>query len=125
MNKQSLLERFHSAMNRHNLDAFLACFASDYNSNQPIHPDRAFEGIDQVRNNWTSIFEDMPDFQGDLLRTADNGDTIWTEWDWHGTWRDGTPFHVVAAIIFGVYGDRFAWGRLYMDPVETSGQDAA
>lgn len=114
----SILERFHRAMNRHDLEAFVACFRGDYDSKQPVHPDRAFVGNDQVRKNWTSMFESIPDFQGDLLRSTIKGDTIWTEWDWHGTQRDGTPFHVAAAIIFGVHEDRFAWGRLYMEPVE-------
>jgi hypothetical protein len=37
------------AMNAHDLDAFVACFAPDYRSEQPVHPSRAFEGNDKVR----------------------------------------------------------------------------
>jgi ketosteroid isomerase-like protein len=115
---RALLERFHRAMNQHDLDAFVGCFTSDYDSKQPIHPGRAFVGNGQVRRNWTHMFEEIPDFQGDLLRSAVSGDTIWTEWDWHGTQADGTPFHVAAAIIFNVQDGCFAWGRLYMEPVD-------
>lgn len=115
-----LLERFHRAMNQHDLNAFVACFASDYDSRQPFHPERAFVGNDQVRRNWTHMFTDVPDFHGDLLRSTVEANTIWTEWDWHGTREDGTHFRVAAAIIFGVRDDRFAWGRLYMEPVEVA-----
>lgn len=113
----SLLEQFHQAMNQHDVDAFVACFAPDYDSKQPVYPDRAFRGNDQVRRNWTSMFENVPNFQGEILHSVVDGDTIWTEWDWHGNQIDGSPFHVVAAIIFGVRNHQFAWGRLYMEPV--------
>ena len=46
-----VFERLHNAQNRHDLDAFLACFDSDYRSEQPVHPDRAFTGSEQVRGN--------------------------------------------------------------------------
>ena len=121
MHAPTLLERFHTAMNRHDLDAFVACFQPDFDSQQPAHPDRHFAGSDQVRKNWTRMFEGIPDFEGDLLRSTVTPDTIWSEWDWHGTRSDGQPFHVAANIIFGVRDDRFAWARLYMDSVETEG----
>ena len=36
-----VFERLHDAQNRHDLDAFVACFDSDYRSEQPVHPDRS------------------------------------------------------------------------------------
>ncbi len=117
----ALLERFHAAMNRHDLDAFVACFQPDFDSKQPTHLDRAFVGSDQVRKNWGRLFEGMPDFVGDLLRSVVTEDTIWSEWDWHGTRTDGTAFHVAATIIFGVRDNLLSWARLYMEPVEGEG----
>ena len=38
-----------AAMNAHDLDAFVACFAEDYRGEQPAHPSYAFEGSDKVR----------------------------------------------------------------------------
>jgi integrase len=34
------MNRLQSAMNAHGLDAFVACFAHDYQSDQPAHPSR-------------------------------------------------------------------------------------
>src|SRR4051794_25426717 len=35
-----IMNRLLSAMNAHDVDAFVACFASDYESEQPAHPGR-------------------------------------------------------------------------------------
>ena len=51
-----IAERLAAAMNAHDIDAFVACFAPDYDSVQPAHPDRAFTGSEQVRKNWSEIF---------------------------------------------------------------------
>ena len=51
-----IMDRLLSAMNAHDLDAFVACFAADYESQQPAHTSRAFRGRDQVRKNWAGVF---------------------------------------------------------------------
>jgi hypothetical protein len=45
----AVIERLIAAINRHDLEAFLACIAPDYQSTQPPHPDRSFQGREQVR----------------------------------------------------------------------------
>ncbi|HEX5622323.1 MAG TPA: hypothetical protein VFX51_28115 [Solirubrobacteraceae bacterium] len=35
---------------------------------QPAHPDRAFRGADQVRENWSAIFDSVKDFRSELVR---------------------------------------------------------
>jgi hypothetical protein len=60
-----VLERLHDAQNRHDLDAFVACFDPEYRSEQPVHPDRAFVGREQVRKNWAEVFAGVPDFQAE------------------------------------------------------------
>ena len=62
--------RLLAAMNAHDLDAFVACFAPNYHSEQPAHPSRAFDGSDKVRENWTSVFAGVPDFNAELLLSA-------------------------------------------------------
>jgi hypothetical protein len=50
-----VLERLRDAQNGH-LDAFVACFDPQYRSEQPVHPDRALVGSEQVRKNWGEVF---------------------------------------------------------------------
>ncbi len=74
----ALIERLQRAMNTHDIEAFLDCFDPDYQSEQPVHPDRAFRGRKQVRKNWTGIFNEIPDFAAQVLHAAVHGDTIWS-----------------------------------------------
>ncbi len=53
----SVIARLHNAQNEHSLEAFVECFAPNYQSEQPVHPGRGFGGREQVRKNWSSIFE--------------------------------------------------------------------
>jgi ketosteroid isomerase-like protein len=115
------------AMNAHDIDAFVSLFAPDYDSKQPVHPDRAFVGRDQVRANWTAVFAGVPDFRAELLGTAAEGDTVWSEWHWRGTHQDGSRLDMAGVIVCGVQGGKLAWARLYVEPVEAGGEgiDAA
>ena len=116
-----LVERLLDAQNRHDLDAFVACFDAGYRSEQPAHPGRTFSGSDQVRQNWAAVFAGVADFHADLLRTAQEGDTCWAEWSWRGTRADGTRLDMRGVTIFGLRDDRIAWGRLYMEDVDAAG----
>jgi hypothetical protein len=117
------IQRLHAAFNAHDIEAFVACFDPGYKSEQPAHPDRTFQGSDQVRKNWSTIFDSMPDLQARLLSLIDDGETASVEWQWTGTQADGSAFHWRGACIFGVGNDRVTWGRLYMEPVEGPGGD--
>ena len=112
-----VLERLRDAQNAHDLDAFVACFDPRYRSEQPVHPDRAFVGAEQVRTNWAEVFAGVPDFRAELLRSAHQGDTGWGEWHWHGTRGDGTRLDMRGVTIFGVRDGRILWGRLYLEDV--------
>lgn len=116
-----ILKRLHQAMNEHDLEAFLACFAPHYDSEQPVYPSRSFQGRDQVRKNWTALFSGIPDFHAELLRSAVQDDTVWSEWHWTGTQTGGTRLDERGVTIFGIRNDRIAWGRLYMEQVEEQG----
>lgn len=122
----ALVERLRRAIDGHDLDELAACFAPDYRSEFPAHPDRAFGGHEQMRKNWTRIFAAVPDIEAVLLRSAVAGDTAWAEWEWHGTRADGAPHVMRGVTIQGVESGRVAWVRLYMEPVQTgAGSDAA
>jgi ketosteroid isomerase-like protein len=116
-----VVERLDAALNAHDLEAFVDCFHEDYASEQPAHPDRAFGGRDQVRDNWSAVFDGVPDFRSELVRTAADGDTVWSEWRWRGNHSDGTPLDMAGVIVFGVRDGRIAWARLYVEPVEQAG----
>jgi ketosteroid isomerase-like protein len=115
------------AMNAHDIDAFVALFAPDYDSRQPAHPDRAFQGRDQVRANWSAVFAGVPDFRAELIASAAEADTVWSEWRWSGTHEDGSRLEMAGVIVFGVRDGRLAWARLYVEPIEAGGEgiDAA
>lgn len=119
--RRFVVERMNAAMNAHDIEAFLACFDEEYGSEQPAHPDRAFQGREQVRSNWSAIFEGVPDFRSELVRAAADRDTVWSEWYWHGTQSDGTRLEMVGVIIWGVGEGRILWARLYIEPVEQAG----
>jgi ketosteroid isomerase-like protein len=106
----SLIERLHTAMNAHDLDAMLECFDPAYHSTFPAQPSRAFRGREQVR-------------KSDLLRHTRDGDVAWTEWHWHGTQRDGTRVEFRGVVIFQLRNARIAAARLYVEPVEKGGED--
>jgi hypothetical protein len=117
----AVIERLQHAMNAHDLDAFVACFAPDYESTFPAHPDRAFRGKDQVRKNWAHNFSEIPDMEATLLRSTPDGETVWTEWEWTGTLTNGAQYLMRGVVIIGVREDHIAWARLYTEPVEEGG----
>jgi ketosteroid isomerase-like protein len=115
---EAVVRRLHAAMNAHDIDAFVDCFAEDYDSRQPAHPDRAFRGREQVRENWSSIFAGVPDFHAELVRLDTAGDVAWSEWRWHGHQNAGGTLEIAGVIVLGIPAGRIAWARLYVEPVE-------
>src|SRR5918911_1843632 len=122
-NVPPVLERLLHAVNSHDLDALVSCFARDYVNETPAHPRRGFHGNEQVRRNWSQIFAGVPDIRARLPRMVVDGDTVWTEWDMSGTRRDGAPLLTRGVSIFGVSQGRLAWVRFYLEPVEESSGD--
>jgi ketosteroid isomerase-like protein len=118
---EQVVRRLHAAMNAHDVEAFVACFAEDYDSAQPAHPDRAFRGRDQVRANWSAVFTGVPDFRAEIVRVDAVGDTVWSEWRWDGTQTDGGRLEMAGVIVFRVRADHVSSARLYLEPVERTG----
>ena len=122
----AVLARLNAAMNRHDLEAFVACFEPGYESEQPAHPDRRFSGAAQVRSNWAAIFAGVPDFRAEVVRSAAAAESAWVEWRWAGTRADGSRLAACGVCVFGLRNGRVAWGRLYMEDVMAgSGIEAA
>ena len=112
-NFHDVISKLQSAMNHRDVDALIVCFAADYRSEQPFHPERGFSGTDKLRRNWTLIFERVPDFQAEVMSTQGDNGMVWSEWRWHGTgfeWR--------GVILFGIKDEQIEWARVYMEPVQ-------
>lgn len=116
-----MLERLRDAMNDHDAQRVASLFAEDYQSTQPLHPARGFGGSAQVLENWSSVFDGVPDFSAVLVASSANGDLEWGEWNWDGHHIDGSPFAMRGVTILGVREGLVAEARLYMEPVEVGG----
>jgi hypothetical protein len=44
-----------------------------------------------VRANWSAVLGSIPDFRGEIVRSAVEGDTVLAEVDWTGTKANGMP----------------------------------
>jgi ketosteroid isomerase-like protein len=120
---RAVMEQLTAAQNAHDLEAMLRCFEADYQSQQPLFPARRFQGVEQVRANWSAMLEAIQDFGAEIVRSAVEGDTVFIEIHWTGTKADGTPLDVRGVIIAGTRAERIAWARLYVDDVEHGGAD--
>jgi ketosteroid isomerase-like protein len=114
------IDRLVRATNAHDLESLVECFSEDYQNETPAHPARGFRGRAQVRRNWEQIFEFVPDIHAEVVRTALDADTVWTEWEMRGTRRDGKSHWMRGVIVFGVSDDAIRWARFYLEPVDES-----
>ncbi len=117
---RAVIDRLLKATNDHDLDALVGCFATGYVNQTPVHPLRGFSGSEQVRRNWTQIFAAVPDLVAQVDAWAEDGSTVWTEWQMSGTRGDGTPHLMRGVIIFTARDDRITAARFYLEPVEES-----
>jgi ketosteroid isomerase-like protein len=119
----AVVTRLCRAWNDHDLEALVACFHPDYESLQPLHPDRQLRGAQSVRFSWGEIFRAVPDLQTELIRCTLAGDLAWTEWRWRGAYVDGNAFDAGGVMIFGLEADRIRWARVYTETVQIVGPD--
>ena len=113
--------RLRDAITRHDLEAMTGCFAPDFVNETPVHPARSFTGRDQVRKNWAQIFAAVPDLTAELLACAEDGETVWAEWQMSGTRRDGAAHLMRGVSVLKVKDDLFQSVRFYLEPVEHGG----
>ena len=119
----AVVQRLRAVTNSHDLDAIVACFASDYRNETPAHPARNFVGNEQVRRNWTKILAAIPDISTEILASAVSGTMVWTEWEHRGTRRDGTAHLMRGVIVFGIAGGLIVSARFFLEPVEEASGD--
>ena len=112
-----VVERLAALMNEHDLARVTALIHQDYRSEQPVHPGRAFVGRAQMEANWRAMFDGIPDFHAEIVRSVQDGETVWTEWHWTGSRSDGEPFEMRGVTLFEVQQDQIVAGRLYFEEV--------
>ena len=115
---QGVFERMIQAAYRHDLEALVSCFAPDFRSEQPFHPERDFTGQAGVRKNWSFFFTTIPDIQIEILNEVAEGDTVWAELHYHGTQTDGKKFMVRGVTLSRIQADQIIWARLYIEEVK-------
>jgi ketosteroid isomerase-like protein len=118
--KTSVLSRMENAINAHDIEAFVDCFAADFVSEQPAHPERAFTGSEKVRQNWTELFASVPDLRARLVAAAESDDIAWAEWQWQGKRSSGENLDMRGVTVCGVDAGKIIWSRLYMEPVQSA-----
>ena len=121
----ALVRRLERATNDHDLDAVVGCFAPDYRNETPAHPARGFVGRERVRANWTTIFAAIADLTVEVLRTAVDGTTVWSEREHRGTRPDGSAHLLRGVVIFDVTAGQIASARFYLEPVQHDGGGVA
>ena len=112
------------ATNTRDVDRVVACFAEDYVNQTPAHPARGFTGTEQVRSNWTRIFAAVPDHTAALVASAQDGETVWTEWEMTATRVNGTRHCLRVVIVFTVRGVLASAARFYLEPADDEDVDA-
>src|SRR5262245_54773340 len=110
------IDRLVTFTNAHDLEGVVSCFAVDYTLDAPSHPARSFRGNEQVRRNWSQLFAGVPDIRVQLVASARDGGTAWTEWEMAGTRRDGVEHLWRGVFIFGVDGGLIRRGRMFLEP---------
>ena len=114
----TVIEELRAATNAHDLDALVALFSPIYVNKTPAHPSRGFSGREQVRENWSHIFSAVPDIAAHIIRSADAGMTLWSEWEMIGTRLDGRPHRMAGVIVFIISEGLIAEAAFYLEPVE-------
>lgn len=119
---RAIAERLLTAQSERDMEAILECVSPEYRSETPLHPARNFSGRGPVLTNWETIFETMPDYEGEFLRVVEDDDTVWAEVRYSGTRNDGTEITFGGIYILGVADNQIEWGRIYLEPIEEDGE---
>lgn len=110
-----------AAINDHDLDHVVACFAEGYEDEAPARRGESVRGREQVRMNFERLFINMPDIHAELRGVVDEGDQVWMEWAMRGTRGDGSRMEFVGVNLFEVQDDALVRGRIYTELVRDAG----
>jgi ketosteroid isomerase-like protein len=115
------VKRWIQAINEHDIEGIVTCFAEDYEDEAPARPGEVVRGRDQVRANFERLMAAMPDIRAELRGSVAQGDTVWMEWAMRGSRADGTRMEFVGVNVFEVRDGRLQRGRIYTELVREAG----
>jgi len=119
---KTTVKRWVEAINQHDPDAVASCFDPDYHDEAPARRGESVVGRQKVRQNFVTLFKDIPDIRAELIGCIAEGDEkVWIEWRMGGTRKDGTKMEFAGVNIFGVKDGRLARGRIYSELVREAG----
>ena len=116
-----VLDRLVTAVNDHDLDRLVGCFAEDYRLTDPVHPARSFEGAAQVRRNWSTMFAAVPDVHLEVQDRAVTDSGFWLEATQAGTRHDGVRLTTRTVFVAKVDRGQIHSAHMYAAPVEEGG----
>jgi ketosteroid isomerase-like protein len=111
------VERLLDAINSHDPQRVAECFTPDYRAEMPHRPAENFVGSDRVAANWAGLLGRIPDLTARVLRRAEAGAELWSEWEMTGTGPDGRPALLCGPVIMTTRDGRVASTRFYLAPV--------
>ena len=120
---RSVLEHLTEAQNAHDAARMASWFAEDYASANPSTRAGSSPGAPRCSRTGPRSSTGVPDFHAELLALSVDGETEWGELDWRGRHADGSAFGMRGVIIAVVRDRLIAEARLYMEPVDRSGDD--
>lgn len=84
MTSNPTIDRQFDAINRHDVESFVACYSSDSSVFDPQYPE-LLKGREAVRKDMTDFIAAFPDLRAEVRRTIGEGDTYAYEMTMTGT----------------------------------------
>lgn len=115
-NRHAVLDRLFEAFNHHDIDAVMACFASDivFDAAGGLEAHgRRFNGAGEVRQAFVGVWTSFPDVAWHVGRHTLAGDQAFTEWRFVATAPDGGRIDVEGVDLFVFEGLLIASKRAF------------
>jgi len=110
------IERFNEALNRHDVDAVMACMTDDciFENTYPPPDGQRYVGQAAVRAFWEELVRSTPDAHFDAEEIFAAGDRCTVRWRYRYTGSDGTAGHICGADVFRVRDGKVAEKLAYV-----------
>jgi ketosteroid isomerase-like protein len=111
------LQTLRDAINSHDPERIAGCFTEDYVAERPMRPAEGWIGSQHVAAMWTKMLAGLPDLEAQVVRHAQNGDELWSEWEYRATAPTGAPVVLRGPVVLTTRDGLISWARFYPDPV--------